>query len=224
MSFTGWTHLFYSLPCGKHFVTLPLKGAKKGSCCCSGCTETKKKKTTWHFPPFWFSTSPQSQSVQSFPFLLLWALWRRDQCTMIVHFFFAPCVIFPLTLSLQKQIIVDPLAFSEERFRPSLEERLESIISGAALMADSSCTRDDRRERIVAECNSVRQALQDLLSEYMGNVSLFSVLFSCHVISSHLLYCRQNNFLRSKVVQRTTNTIHSGMDWVKLLTFDFMWV
>uniref|UniRef100_A0A8C7ZJP1 Catenin (cadherin-associated protein), alpha 1 n=1 Tax=Oryzias sinensis TaxID=183150 RepID=A0A8C7ZJP1_9TELE len=69
----------------------------------------------------------------------------------------------------EKQIIVDPLAFSEERFRPSLEERLESIISGAALMADSSCTRDDRRERIVAECNSVRQALQDLLSEYMGN-------------------------------------------------------
>lgn len=90
MNFTGWTHLFYSLPCGKHFVTLPLKGAKKGSCCCcSGCTEMgKKKKTTWHFPPFWFSTSPQSQSVQSFPFLLLWALWRRDQCTMIVHFFF----------------------------------------------------------------------------------------------------------------------------------------
>lgn len=82
--------------------------------------------------------------------------------------------------SWQKQIIVDPLAFSEERFRPSLEERLESIISGAALMADSSCTRDDRRERIVAECNSVRQALQDLLSEYMGNVSVltyFSLLF-----------------------------------------------
>ncbi|XP_054889941.1 catenin alpha-1 [Poeciliopsis prolifica] len=68
-----------------------------------------------------------------------------------------------------KQIILNPVGFSEERFRPSLEERLESIISGAALMADSSCTRDDRRERIVAECNSVRQALQDLLSEYMGN-------------------------------------------------------
>uniref|UniRef100_A0A673IW67 Catenin alpha-1 n=1 Tax=Sinocyclocheilus rhinocerous TaxID=307959 RepID=A0A673IW67_9TELE len=67
-----------------------------------------------------------------------------------------------------KPVLEDPL-FSEDRFRPSLEERLESIISGAALMADSSCTRDDRRERIVAECNSVRQALQDLLSEYMGN-------------------------------------------------------
>ncbi|KAJ8387411.1 hypothetical protein AAFF_G00156490 [Aldrovandia affinis] len=36
-------------------------------------------------------------------------------------------------------------------------------------MADSSCTRDDRRERIVAECNAVRQALQHLLSEYMNN-------------------------------------------------------
>uniref|UniRef100_A0A8K9UGA1 Catenin alpha-2 n=1 Tax=Oncorhynchus mykiss TaxID=8022 RepID=A0A8K9UGA1_ONCMY len=69
------------------------------------------------------------------------------------------------------KIILDPLTFSEARFRPSLEERLESIISGAALMADSSCTRDDRRERIVAECNAVRQALQDLLSEYMNNVS-----------------------------------------------------
>lgn len=85
------------------------------------------------------------------------------------------CILFgliSLAHFLQKQIIVDPLAFTEERFRPSLEERLESIISGAALMADSSCTRDDRRERIVAECNSVRQALQDLLSEYMGNVSV----------------------------------------------------
>ncbi|XP_040849560.1 catenin alpha-2 isoform X6 [Ochotona curzoniae] len=67
------------------------------------------------------------------------------------------------------KIILDPMTFSEARFRPSLEERLESIISGAALMADSSCTRDDRRERIVAECNAVRQALQDLLSEYLNN-------------------------------------------------------
>lgn len=37
-------------------------------------------------------------------------------------------------------------------------------------MADADCTRDERRERIVAECNAVRQALQDLLSEYMANV------------------------------------------------------
>ena len=44
--------------------------------------------------------------------------------------------------------------------RPGLEERLEEIISGAALLADSNCTRDDRKERIVSECNAVRQALQ----------------------------------------------------------------
>ena len=67
---------------------------------------------------------------------------------------------------------MNPLEYNEVRTRPSLEERLESIISGAALMADSSCTRDDRRERIVAECNAVRQALQDLLTEYMGCVSI----------------------------------------------------
>ncbi|KAL8622357.1 Catenin alpha-2 [Nucella lapillus] len=70
---------------------------------------------------------------------------------------------------LDQKIIMDPLAYNEIRSRPSLEERLESIISGAALMADSSCTRDDRRERIVQECNAVRQALQDLLSEYEKN-------------------------------------------------------
>ena len=73
---------------------------------------------------------------------------------------------------------MDPLTYNEVRSRPSLEERLESIISGAALMADSSCTRDDRRERIVQECNAVRQALQDLLSEYMNNVSTCSSLYS----------------------------------------------
>uniref|UniRef100_A0A1Q3G3V1 Putative alpha-catenin n=1 Tax=Culex tarsalis TaxID=7177 RepID=A0A1Q3G3V1_CULTA len=72
-------------------------------------------------------------------------------------------------------IIMDPLAYNEVRSRPSLEERLESIISAAALMADADCTRDERRERIVAECNAVRQALQDLLSEYMSNVSRTSM-------------------------------------------------
>ncbi|XP_043472563.1 catenin alpha isoform X2 [Leptopilina heterotoma] len=69
-----------------------------------------------------------------------------------------------------ERMVMSPLAYNEVRTRPSLEERLESIISGAALMADSSCTRDERRERIVAECNAVRQALQDLLSEYMKNL------------------------------------------------------
>ncbi|XP_045476303.1 catenin alpha-like [Harmonia axyridis] len=65
---------------------------------------------------------------------------------------------------------MEPLAYNEVHTRPSLEERLESIISGAALMADSSCTRGERRERIDAECNAVRRALQNLLSEYMSNM------------------------------------------------------
>lgn len=77
---------------------------------------------------------------------------------------------------------MDPLTYNEVCTRPSLEERLESIISGAALMADSSCTRDERRERIVAECNAVRQALQDLLSEYMSNVSIVFLFFIVTII------------------------------------------
>lgn len=66
---------------------------------------------------------------------------------------------------------MDPITLSEVQIRPSLEKRLEGIISGAALLADSSCTRDLHRERIITECNAIRQALQDLLSEYMNNVS-----------------------------------------------------
>ncbi|XP_031203372.1 catenin alpha-3 isoform X9 [Mastomys coucha] len=70
---------------------------------------------------------------------------------------------------LESLIVLNPLTVTEEDIRPSLEKRLEAIISGAALLADSSCTRDLHRERIIAECNAIRQALQDLLSEYMSN-------------------------------------------------------
>uniref|UniRef100_A0A8C3T4S2 Catenin alpha-3 n=1 Tax=Chelydra serpentina TaxID=8475 RepID=A0A8C3T4S2_CHESE len=72
---------------------------------------------------------------------------------------------------LESLIILDPLIMNEEKIRPSLEKRLEGIISAAALLADSSCTRDFHREQIIAECNAIRQALQDLLTEYMNNVS-----------------------------------------------------
>jgi len=67
------------------------------------------------------------------------------------------------------QVIMNSLSYDDMAMRPSLEESLESIISGAALIADSSCTRDERREKIVSECNAVRQALQELLNEYMDN-------------------------------------------------------
>ncbi|XP_064468518.1 uncharacterized protein LOC135379204 [Ornithodoros turicata] len=49
------------------------------------------------------------------------------------------------------------------------EVRLESSISGAALMADSSCTSAERRKRVGAACYAIRQALQDLGDEYMAS-------------------------------------------------------
>merc|ERR1719225_1462583 len=61
-------------------------------------------------------------------------------------------------------VILNPVSYNDKIVRPELEERLEDIISGAALLADSSCTRDERRERIVTECSALRNALQDLLS------------------------------------------------------------
>ncbi|XP_062833573.1 catenin alpha-3 isoform X4 [Anolis carolinensis] len=70
---------------------------------------------------------------------------------------------------LENVVTLEPLTVNEEKIRPTLEKRLEAIISGAALLADSSCTRDLHRERIITECNAIRQALQDLLSEYMNN-------------------------------------------------------
>jgi hypothetical protein len=73
--------------------------------------------------------------------------------------------------------MMKPQKFNEQMIRPQLEERLESIISGAALLADSLSTREDRRDRIVHECNAVRQALQELLDEYILYVRNRKFLF-----------------------------------------------
>lgn len=66
---------------------------------------------------------------------------------------------------------MNPLAYDKNRTRLELEKQLESIVTAAALMADADCTRDERTNRIVAECNAVREALQHLLDKYMENVS-----------------------------------------------------
>ena len=55
---------------------------------------------------------------------------------------------------------------NESRLRLKLETQLENIISAVALMADSESTRPKRRDRIVNECNVLRQTLQDLLNAY----------------------------------------------------------
>ncbi|XP_050679046.1 catenin alpha [Leptidea sinapis] len=96
-----------------------------------------------------------------------------------------------------ERMVMEPLAYSELRTRPSLEERLESIISGAALMADSSCTRDERRERIVAECNAVRQALQDLLHEYCSNAGRADQSEGLERALEHM--CRKTRDLRRQL-------------------------
>ena len=57
--------------------------------------------------------------------------------------------------------------FTEPRIRVKLETQLENIISAVALMADSESTRPNRRDKIVDECNVLRQALQDLLNAYV---------------------------------------------------------
>ncbi|KAJ8929338.1 hypothetical protein NQ314_017978 [Rhamnusium bicolor] len=75
-----------------------------------------------------------------------------------------------LVAELDGCVVMEPLVYNEVYTRPSLEDRLESLISGAELMADSSCTRNERSEKIVAECNEVLQELQNLLSEYMTNM------------------------------------------------------
>lgn len=71
---------------------------------------------------------------------------------------------------LDRQIInINPAQFNEGRMRPKLESQLENIISAVALMADSESTRPNRRDRIVNECNVLRQALQDLINAYLSN-------------------------------------------------------
>lgn len=63
-----------------------------------------------------------------------------------------------------------PVGYSEVSRRAALEAQLDSILSSARMVADAPGTRDEHRDRILAECDNVRQALQNLLSEYMDNV------------------------------------------------------
>ncbi|XP_065409504.1 catenin alpha-3 isoform X6 [Chrysemys picta bellii] len=103
---------------------------------------------------------------------------------------------------LESLIILDPLTMNEEKIRPSLEKRLEGIISGAALLADSSCTRDFHREQIIAECNAIRQALQDLLSEYMNNITL----------SSHMMQAMNHHHLCEADKKEKSNALNIAID------------
>lgn len=66
----------------------------------------------------------------------------------------------------QMRVEIDPHSYRREHHRPELEELAERIVSGSANIADADCTRESRKQKIVSECNNLRQALQELLSEY----------------------------------------------------------
>ena len=97
-------------------------------------------------------------------------------------------------------------------FRPDLEERLEEIISGAALLADSSCTRDDRRERIVMECNAVRQALQvSTAGTLQNNAAVACHMYVCVILQNaavvtHINYPMMLQMLLISIVQWCCST------------------
>ena len=82
-----------------------------------------------------------------------------------------------------RDIAVEPHDYIESEMRPKLEASLERIITSSAAVADFVCSlRDEcrfcktdklqeRQDLFVDKCNSVRQALQDLLSEYMTSAA-----------------------------------------------------
>lgn len=74
---------------------------------------------------------------------------------------------------------MDQADFNMVNTRPSLEDQLESIISNALQVANSPCTRDERKDKIVGKCEALRQALQHLLGEYEKNalVSIAMIFF-----------------------------------------------
>uniref|UniRef100_A0A0N5AZ37 Catenin alpha n=1 Tax=Syphacia muris TaxID=451379 RepID=A0A0N5AZ37_9BILA len=81
---------------------------------------------------------------------------------------------------------LEPSAYRENIHRPELENLLERIVSGSAAIADSENTRDERKKRIVDECNNLRQALQDLLSEYERNCGRIEPTEDLYLAVSHL--------------------------------------
>lgn len=66
---------------------------------------------------------------------------------------------------------MDSCSYRPKKHRPQLEELLEQIASGSAVIADLSNTRPERHSQIVLGVNNLRQALQDLLTQYEKNVS-----------------------------------------------------
>ncbi|KAK0409589.1 hypothetical protein QR680_004641 [Steinernema hermaphroditum] len=65
----------------------------------------------------------------------------------------------------QDCVIMDPMQY-EPNDRKKLENLLEDIVKKSGRIAEEQSTRDERKEQIINSCNKLRQALQDLLTEY----------------------------------------------------------
>ncbi|CAD5232346.1 unnamed protein product [Bursaphelenchus xylophilus] len=63
-------------------------------------------------------------------------------------------------------VVIDPNQYRKHEHRKKLEELLERIVVMLADVADQPMTRPKRRQDIVQGANNLRQALQDLLTEY----------------------------------------------------------
>jgi DNA gyrase/topoisomerase IV subunit B len=81
--------------------------------------------------------------------------------------------------------------------RSQLEESLDDVISGATLLADSLLTREDRRDRILQECNLLRQ---ELFNEYIQYVKK-----NFHLIIKDLFYSSQNRKVQMKMLMKKFN-------------------
>ena len=59
-----------------------------------------------------------------------------------------------------KKIMFEGSTYSDTRDRPLLEKDLESIISKATLVANTSSTRKERKKGIINECCAAKKALK----------------------------------------------------------------
>ena len=73
--------------------------------------------------------------------------------------------------SLDEMVAIDLESFDSKSMRLAWEGFLESIVSGAATVADGDNTTQERRHRIVMASNNVRQALQELLQVYSDGLT-----------------------------------------------------
>ncbi|CAK9298974.1 unnamed protein product [Gordionus sp. m RMFG-2023] len=75
---------------------------------------------------------------------------------------------FQQQISVTPNLVITSVKTPHKSAHYQLQSTLEDIISGAMGIAQSPSTRDETRDRILEGCDRVREALQELLTEFMG--------------------------------------------------------